>query len=479
SDGSQWEVADRLLFPRMFLRLLPVGSDRLIALGGTGGFTGRTGVIETLKVDPAAEVGKKLVTWELPYDGETKHSQALILDGTRLYAFGGNKSWSPHDFSKGAFSSESFVFDIPNQTMSRLKDMPFPVQSGAGVSNEQNSEHSTLVVVGGMNFGDSEFGAIDSVLQYDPAADQWQVVDTKLPEPTAMADSVTHDDAIWLFGGSGASIGSGLREQVLHWWGDASSIAPLPEVSIPHARRSFGGAVVGDEYFAIGGLGSGMNIESSVDVFHFTDRTWRSVASPAHSRVFPTVAVDGTKIYLFGGFSNDDGHFNECAELEVYDTETDTWSTVAESIDGIDASMRLFNLSGRLLFFGVDREKEGFVKFALYDPNPTAQPEQVAAMSFGGRQRGGSEATTNAKMLMRKDADKDGKLSTDELGKRMSAFAKAADTDGDNLVSFAEAEAQMKREEEAEDDSAGADGKASDDDTAANQTTGEAESNET
>jgi len=288
-------------------------------------------------------------------------------------------------------------------------------------------------------------------LEFDPEANVWNVLDNTLPQSRAMATAASHDGAIWIFGGSDAgSGGSKLRDRILHWWGDGSAIAPLPEISLPHPRRSFGGAVVGNEYYMVGGLGDGMSIETTVDVFDMENRTWRTAASPSASRVFPMFAVDGKKLYLFGGFSNEGGHFTECTKLEVYDTETDRWSIVAESIEGVDASMRLFNLAGRLLFFGIDRETAGQAKFVLYDPNPTQQPETVAAMSFGGRPRGGSEAAANAKMMMRKDTDKDGKLSIEELGRRMGDFFKAADTDGDSLVSFAEAKAKLEADEAAE-----------------------------
>ncbi|MEL7267306.1 MAG: hypothetical protein AAFP69_21195, partial [Planctomycetota bacterium] len=56
----------------------------------------------------------------------------------------------------------------------------------------------------------------------------------------------------------------------------------------------------------------------------------------------------------------------------------------------------------------------------------------------------------NAKMMMRKDLNKDGKLSAEELGKRMAPFVEAADTNDDQLVSFQEAETKLKAEEEAE-----------------------------
>jgi N-acetylneuraminic acid mutarotase len=447
ADGTAWEVADRLLFPRMFLRLLPVGEDRLLALGGTGSNIGRTALVESLKVDPNTAADDKLVSWTLPYDGRAKHSQALLLSAAKLYAFGGNASWEPHDFSESAFVDEAFVFDIGKQSVKRLPDMPLPVQSGAAILNKQTSEHETIVIAGGMNFGEAKFGAIKDLLEFDPKAESWNVLETKLPEPRAMATAVAHDDAIWIFGGSDAGHGQGLRSNVLHWWGDQSAVAPLPEVTIPHPRRSFGGALIGDEYFMIGGLGEGMQIESTVDVFDLQTRRWRTAASPTSSRVFPMVVAEDKKIYLFGGFSNADGHFAECPSLEVYDSETDQWTTVAETIPGVDASMRMFNLAGRLLFFGIDREQPQQAKFAIYDPNPTAPPVTVVATSFGGTQNTGSEATKNAKLMMRKDANKDGRLSLQELGTRMADFAKAADSDGDGLVSFEELKAKLEADE--------------------------------
>ena len=53
-------------------------------------------------------------------------------------------------------------------------------------------------------------------------------------------------------------------------------------------------------------------------------------------------------------------------------------------------------------------------------------------------------ATLQCHKLMRKDTDKDGKLSLDELGKRMADFAEDADTNGDGLISFEEAKEAMK-----------------------------------
>ncbi|MEL6897995.1 MAG: kelch repeat-containing protein [Planctomycetota bacterium] len=167
---------------------------------------------------------------------------------------------------------------------------------------------------------------------------------------------------------------------------------------LPESLTSFGAAVDDDQCFMIGGLGDGNQIETTVDVFDMTQRTWKTVASPATARVFPVVTTVGKKIYLFGGFSNEGGHFSKCESLEVYDSESDKWSMVETSIDGADGSMRMFNMAGRLLFFGVDREVENQARFVLYDPNPMQEPTKVAPMSFsGGFSRDGGDAEKNAK----------------------------------------------------------------------------------
>ena len=92
-----------------------------------------------------------------------------------------------------------------------------------------------------------------------------------------MFEAVAFDDAIWCFGGA-TGTGSALLTDVIHWWGDDSELAPLHEVTLPTPRRSFATARLDRELFLIGGLGEGNQITGQVDVFHFDDRSWRTIA---------------------------------------------------------------------------------------------------------------------------------------------------------------------------------------------------------
>lgn len=212
----------------MFLRLLPLSSDRLIALGGTGSSgSGRLPVVESFRVNPTRVPEPKQVAWTVPYLGSAKHSQTLVLDGYKLYAFGGNASWAPHDFSKEAFVDEAFVFDIASQSMEALPAAPRAFQSAAGVVNRQTSEHKTMALLGGLGIADEKFGALGDVMLFDPETKSWSVGPGLLPHPRGMFDAVTHTDAIWMFGGSDSGHRSQLADAVLHWWGDVTATLPV------------------------------------------------------------------------------------------------------------------------------------------------------------------------------------------------------------------------------------------------------------
>jgi len=443
-DGTDWEVETRLMYPRMFLRLLPVDANRLLAVGGTSMLGGRLATVESVSVQTDAS-GPNVVSWSVPFDGKAKQSQTLILDGTDLYALGGNASRKPHDFTQETILNEAFVFDIANQTGERLPDMPHALQSGSAVRHAQTSEHKQLLVLGGLGMPDQKFGSLPQVLSFNPESKTWTVASATLPKPRGMLDAISYDDAIWCFGGSEAGKGSGLNANVLHWWGDETAVAPLPEVALPNPRRSFGGARIGDEYFLVGGLGEGAIVET-VDVFHLKDRTWRTIAAPHKHRVFPSLSSDGKKLYLYGGFSNADGHFSPESSLEVYDPQANRWTVLAEELPGVDRSMAMFNFGGRLLFYGIDREVDGLANFVLLDPNPRETPSISEGLSFSRRRRG-SEAETNAKTMMRKDTNKDGKLSAEELGDRLGSLIESGDEDNDGLLTWEELVAALKQQE--------------------------------
>ena len=441
-DGSEWVIADRLLFPRMFLRMLPAGKNRLIALGGTGNL-GRLPVVESLRVDPKTVPTPKFIKWSVPFAGHATDGQSLIVRGSKLYVFGGIAQSSPNNPSKKTAVKECFAFDLIKQSAEQLPDMPTATYGSSVVLASQTSEHRKIVVAGGMTLSDSGIATNQQLMEFNPEPQSWSVAEVSMPRPRAMFDAKFHDEAIWMFGGTNDASDLKLDSSVTHWWCDETEIGSLPNVSTPTPRRSFSGGLLGDEYYLIGGVDGENKTVNQVDVFHFMERSWREIPPPKYSRADPSVCVMDEKIYLFGGRRLKNDRWEATASLEVYDKEKNEWSLLGEQLAEVDPAMQMLALGGRFLFVSFNQTQQGSADFILYDPTPTADPGVAASLDFSSS-GDTDQSERNAKMLMRKDTDKDGKLSLDELGKRMADFAEDADTNGDGLISFEEAKEAMK-----------------------------------
>ena len=106
--------------------------------------------------------------------------------------------------------------------------------------------------------------------------------------------------------------------------------------------------------------------------------------------------------------------------------------------------MQMLAYNNRLLFYGVDSDVDGQANFILLDPNPRAVPQSVTTMSFGSP-RGGGASSETARLLIRRDTNKDGKLSREELGSRL-AYLLDGDENGDDLLSIEELKSKLQSE---------------------------------
>jgi N-acetylneuraminic acid mutarotase len=99
AGDTQFKPVERLLFPRSFHRLVAAPHDQLVVIAGVsrGGYLANVEVVDVSSSKPS---DYKLSQWSVEFGGAAKHSQVLYVSGSSLYAFGGNRSRAPHDFSK-------------------------------------------------------------------------------------------------------------------------------------------------------------------------------------------------------------------------------------------------------------------------------------------------------------------------------------------------------------------------------------------
>jgi N-acetylneuraminic acid mutarotase len=442
-DGTKWESVERLLFPRSFHRLV-ADKNRVIVVAGVARGGGYLANLEVVDVE-AARTSPKVVQFEIEFGGKAKQGQALLLQGSSLYAFGGNNSRAPHDFSKEAFVDEAYRFDMAARTVETLPNLPQPVQ-GAMASIAGQQIDRSIYVFGGLGFEGDKFSSRDTVYQYRMRSKAWTEEVGHLPATRAMFGTASNRSDVWIFGGSQVNTDDKGLAKTAWIWEPASDrpASVLPDLAIPTPRRSFGGATLNNRYYVAGGLGADSQIIDSASVFDFATQKWADIAAPATPRVFCSLAAAGGKLYLSGGFAKVDGHFQPASTVEVYDPESNKWDVAFERLALKPGATTMIEFQDRLLFYGIDSNRDGVAQFAVVDPVP-------GATSFGrqpaiGDDRNAGSADMLAQLL-KLDKNQDGKLSQDEVGERFQRIIARADADKDGFATKEELEAALKARE--------------------------------
>ena len=107
-----------------------------------------------------------------------------------------------------------------------------------------------------------------------------------------------HDGALWVFGGLDFDFSRGESEQFQHPLAvlKAKPGEPFAEagVSLPHARRAFGGALLDGRYYLVGGMAEGFGKVASCEVFEFASARWSELACPK-LRISPQLVALGRR----------------------------------------------------------------------------------------------------------------------------------------------------------------------------------------
>jgi N-acetylneuraminic acid mutarotase len=160
------------------------------------------------------------------------------------------------------------------------------------------------------------------------AEDFWETME---PMPTARSGLgvAVVDGKIYAIGGYN---GSYLAVNEMY---DPLTNKWITKTSMPTARSGFGIAVIQNKIYVIGGVTRPSDAESSGktgvnEVYDPSSDTWETKTSMPTPRSSLSASVSNNKIYLIGGsaYTNQSSPFyNSVSVNEVYDPETDTWTT--------------------------------------------------------------------------------------------------------------------------------------------------------
>jgi hypothetical protein len=366
-DGGAWEDAGSLAFPRFFHHLVARGEGELLAVGGIRGMSDapRTAHVESIAIERAP--GPRVVSIEVAYPGRAKNRQGMILEGDRLHLFAGNVSLEQHDFEPHHFTAEHHVLDLPSLTWSRGADYPFA---------RQTIQTSGAVAIGG--FGHDGTASPGTAARTHPEAfdyvaesDRWEPR-AALPVARSQFGLARHGERLWIFGGldydpsrEGEAAFAHLTEILsAPVAGGAFERAPV-EMSAP--RRAFGGAVLGDRYYVVGGMAGEFQLVTDCQSFDFAAQRWAPIACPRRPRLNPQLVAIGQRLYLVGGTGAGEGGLAPERSVEVYDPATNTWSVLLEDIGIEPQHLRAFEHRGRLMLLSTHTDEPVF-RLVLIEP---------------------------------------------------------------------------------------------------------------
>jgi hypothetical protein len=357
---ERWQAVTTLAFPRYFHRLQATGGD-LLAIGGMLAVRqgGRVRAIE--RVTLAGTGAPSVARFTLDAPGPAKNRQGVFLRDHVLHVFGGNRSLEQHDFAPDSFLTEAHELRLGSLTWAPMARFPVRRQT---MQTIVGPEADVGIAVGGFGHDGKVARTFAETFVYDFEEDAWQARPGTLPAPRSQFGLVQHQGQLWVFGGldydpNRSSSIEGRGDELRHPLevlkaplADAGAGFQNAGIALPQPRRAFGGALLGDRYYLVGGMRENFQLVTSCDVYDFATRRWTTIPAPRHARISPQLVALGGKLYLAGGVSSrDGGDASPDPSIEVFDPKTGRWSVLVEELPIVTNHMRMFPYGDRLLLY--------------------------------------------------------------------------------------------------------------------------------
>lgn len=361
-----WQTLAPLAWPRMFHQLLALDERQVVALGGSSR-AGHTRALEFIELDPGDFACEHV---ELPAPGSARNRQAWFLRGSTLFAFGGNVAAGQHAFEPQNFASEGWAFDLNAWQWRPVAALPVARQSLESTS----IGGAALLALGGFGYAGESLRSHAEGFVYDFDADRWASAGTLLPSPRSQFGLASFGGESWIFGGLDYVRGRGASGDfehplaVLKRADDAPATRAFEAsgVELPGARRAFAGAELDGRYYLVGGLRDGFESVAEVDVFDFESRTWSTVPAPRSTRIGAQLVALHGRLYLVGGTAHTaDGGSAPQRALESFDPATGSWSSTPLELPFEPHHIRAFAWRERLLVVSTHDEARPTLRLAL------------------------------------------------------------------------------------------------------------------
>lgn len=226
---------------------------------------------------------------------------------------------------------------------------------GATVPNNNELHHfqainfqNKLYIIGAFTGGFPEETPVADIYIYDPATNEWEVRTDAIPAERrrGAAGAVVYNGKIYLVGG----ITNGHTNGWVKWFDSYDPLTGSWEIlpDAPHERDHFHAVTISNNLYAVAGRKTGFtsllgDTETAIDVYNFETGTWLTLAEstrlPTPRAGAATFSVDG-KIIVAGGESDANGAHNN---VESFDPLNNSWSDLPKLNNGRHGIQAIFN----------------------------------------------------------------------------------------------------------------------------------------
>ena len=297
--------------------------------------------------------------WTRKADMPTPRSafSTSVVDG-KIFAIGG-QAWAEIDEFGDLALSKVEMYNPETDTWEPRTDMP-TVRSAVSTS----VVNGKIYAIGGEQLKKIklyrgwgyEVKKLPTVEMYDPATDTW-TLKADMPTPRSYLSTSVMDGKIYAIGGMSSSNEQGRLETVEVY--DPATDTWTKTESINHARSCTAISVVNGEIYAMGGRGwSGIQNQpdpylSSVEVFNPKTNQWQEITEMPAPKTSHTASIVNGKIYVIGGYVQEDEKYKNLATIEIYDPATDSWTQAPDMLTGRSGHTTEV-IDGQIYIFGGD-----------------------------------------------------------------------------------------------------------------------------
>jgi N-acetylneuraminic acid mutarotase len=292
----------------------------------------------------AAQAGYAQSTWTTLAPVSPSATEGMTVGGAGKVIVGAYGFSS----SGGGYTNRTRLYDISSDTWSAGAAAPLPARAGA--ASGETTQDGFLYVIG----GESSTGVLSDLQRYDPVTDTWTTL-MSMTNARAGAAAAVIDDSIFVIGGrqstGGPCSGGPYLNSVEKYNIDTntwSTVAPLL-----NARSDLAAVPHGGKIFVFGGCtgtASAPSVTNEVDIYNPQTNTWTTgLASMPTGRASLVAGHSGDQVFAIGGTTDGVSVLNV---NEVYDIPSNTWTTNTATVPTARQEAGVHSHGGRIYVVG-------------------------------------------------------------------------------------------------------------------------------